>query len=129
MCESGYIQGINYYERSEVSNSDLTALKNLLHPVPMQPGVKEAAFRFGSLVDAIITEPDRVNYYKLTVDNVKYTDDEFRHAREMYRSLRMTARHDPFLAKVLEEAETQRFMVNKQQEFAYAGFNFTLDTR
>lgn len=118
-----------YYQRPEVSNSDLTALKNLLHPVPMQPGVKEAAFRFGSLVDAIITEPDRVNYYKLTVDNVKYTDDEFRHAREMYRSLRMTARHDPFLAKVLEEAETQRFMVNKQQEFAYAGFNFTLDTR
>ena len=118
-----------YYQRPEVSNSDLTALKNLLHPVPMQPGVKEAAFRFGSLVDAIITEPDRVNYYKLTVDNVKYTDDEFRHAREMYRSLRMTARRDPFLAKVLEEAETQRFMVNKQQEFAYAGFNFTLDTR
>lgn len=118
-----------YYQRPEVSNSDLTALKNLLHPVPMQPGVKEAAFRFGSLVDAIITEPDRVNYYKLTVDNVKYTDDEFRHAREMYRSLRMTARHDPFLAKVLEEADTQRFMVNKQQEFAYAGFNFTLDTR
>ena len=118
-----------YYQRPEVSNSDLTALKNLLHPVPMQPGVKEAAFRFGSLVDAIITEPDRVNYYQLTVDNVKYTDDEFRHAREMYRSLRMTARRDPFLAKVLEEAETQRFMVNKQQEFAYAGFNFTLDTR
>lgn len=118
-----------YYQRPEVSNSDLTALKNLLHPVPMQPGVKEAAFRFGSLVDAIITEPDRVNYYQLTVDNVKYTDDEFRHAREMYRSLRMTARRDPFLAKVLEEAETQRFMVNKQQEFAYACFNFTLDTR
>lgn len=118
-----------YYQRPEVSNSDLTALKNLLQPVPMQPGVKEAAFRFGSLVDAIITEPDRVNYYQFTVDDVQYTEDEFRHAREMYRSLRMTARHDPFLAKVLEEAETQRFMVNKQQEFAYAGFNFTLDTR
>lgn len=118
-----------YYQRPEVSNSDLTALKNLLHPVPMQPGVKEAAFRFGSLVDAIITEPDRVNYYQFTVDDVQYTEDEFRHAREMYRSLRMTARRDPFLEKVLEEAETQRFMVNKQQEFAYAGFNFTLDTR
>lgn len=118
-----------YYSRSEVSNSDLTALKNLLHPVPMPPGVKEAAFRFGNLVDAIITEPDRVNYYQLTVDGEQYTDDEFRHAKEMYRSLRMTARHDPFLAKVLAEAETQKFMVNKAQKFEYGGFPFTLPTR
>ena len=118
-----------YYSCTEVSNSDLTALKNLLHPVPMPPGVKERAFRFGTLVDAIITEPGRVNYYQLTVDDEQYTDDEFRHAKEMYRSLRMTARHDQFLAKVLEEAETQRFMVNKAQEFEYGSFPFTLDTR
>lgn len=119
----------SYYSRPEVSNSDLTALKNLLHPVPMPPGAREAAFRFGNLVDAIITEPARVNYYQLTVDGEPYTDDEFRHAREMHRSLRLTARHDPFLAKVMEEAETQRFMVNKAQQFDYGGFPFTLPTR
>ena len=122
------IQDINYYERSEVSNSDLTELKNLLHPRP-QFGDKEAAFRFGSLVDAIITEPDRVNYYQFTVDDVQYTEDEFRHAQEMYRSLRLEARNDAFLAKVLEIADTQRCMVNKQQQFDYGGFVFTLDTR
>lgn len=117
-----------YYNRSEVSNSDLTELKNLLHP-RMQFGDKEAAFRFGTLVDAIITEPDRVNYYRFTVDDVQYTEDEFRHAQEMFKSLRMEARHDQFLAKVLEIAETQRFMVNKQQQFEYGGLQFTLDTR
>lgn len=117
-----------YYNRSEVSNSDLTELKNLLHP-RMQFGDKEAAFRFGTLVDAIITEPDRVNYYRFTVDDVQYTEDEFRHAQEMFKSLRMEARHDQFLAKVLEIAETQRFMVNKQQQFEYGGLPFTLDTR
>lgn len=122
------IQDINYYERSEVSNSDLTELKNLLHSRP-QFGDKEAAFRFGSLVDAIITEPDRVNYYQFTVDDVQYTEDEFRHAQEMYRSLRREARNDAFLAKVLEIADTQRCMVNKQQQFEYGGFVFTLDTR
>lgn len=122
------IQDINYYERSEVSNSDLTELKNLLHPRP-QFGDKEAAFRFGSLVDAIITEPDRVNYYQYTVDDVQYTEDEFRHAQEMYRSLRREARNDAFLAKVLEIADTQRCMVNKGQQFEYGGFVFTLDTR
>ena len=118
-----------YYSRPEVSNSDLTALKDLLHPVPMPPGVKEAAFRFGSLVDAIVTEPDRVNYYRLTVDDEQYTDDEFRLAKEMHRSLRKTAWHDPFLAKVLEEAETQRCMANESQQFEYGSFPFTLPTR
>lgn len=117
-----------YYSRSEVSNSDLTELKNILHP-RMQYGDKEAAFRFGSLVDAIITEPARVDYYHLTVDDVQYTDDEFRHAQEMHKSLRMEARKDVFLAKVLECAETQRFMVNRSQPFTYCDFQFSLDTR
>lgn len=117
-----------YYRRSEVSNSDLTELKNLLHPRP-QFGDREAAFRFGTLVDAVITEPERVNYYRFTVDDVQYTEDEFLIAQDMYKSLKMEARRDPFLAKVLEMAETQRFMVNKQQVFEYGGFHFRLDTR
>lgn len=117
-----------YYSRSEVSNSDLTELKNILHP-HLQYGDKEAAFRFGSLVDAIITEPSRVDYYQLTVDDEQYTDDEFLHAQEMQKALRMEARKDAFLAKVLELADTQRFMVNKSQSFTYCGFPFALDTR
>ena len=118
----------SYYLRSEVSNSDLTSLKNILYP-RMQFGDKETAFRFGSLVDAIITEPARVDYYNFMVDDVKYFEDEFRHAQEMQKSLRMEARHDAFLSKVLEYAETQRFMVNKSQQFSYCDFPFTLDTR
>ena len=117
-----------YYNRPEVSNSDLTELKNLLHP-RMQFGDKEAAFRFGTLVDAIITEPARVNYYQFTVDDVQYTEEEFYHARQMNAALRSEAKRDPFLAKVLELADTQRFMVNKQQRFEYGGFPFHLDTR
>ena len=118
----------DYYLRSEVSNSDLTELKNLLHP-GMQCGDRETAFRFGSLVDAIITEPNRVNYYRNTVDDIQYSDDEFRHAKEMYRSLKQEARHDELLARALALADTQRCMVNKAQPFSYGGFCFTLDTR
>ena len=103
-------------------------LKNLLHP-SMQFGDKEKAFRFGTLLDAIITEPARVNYYRLTVDDVEYTSEEFQLAREMYKSLRMEARKDGFLSKVLKTADTQRFMVNHGQQFEYGGFPFRLDTR
>lgn len=118
----------DYYGRPEVSNSDLTALKELLHPRPVF-GDREAAFRFGSIVDAIITEPSRVDFLRMTVDGEPVNEDEFLHAREMQRALRAEARRDRFLAKVLECAETQRCMVNKAQPFENGGFRFTLDTR
>lgn len=117
-----------YYQRGEVSNSDLTALKELLHPHPVF-GDREKAFRFGSIVDAIITEPARVDFLRMTIDGEAVDPDEFLHAREMQRALRVESRRDPFLAKVLELADTQRFMVNKAQRFENGGFEFTLDTR
>ena len=117
----------SYYNRNEVSNSDLTELKNLLYP-RLQFGDKEKIFAFGSLVDAIITEPDRVNYYQLTVDDVKYTEDDFALAREMHKSLLMEARKDEFLDYVLKNSDTQKFMV-KEREFDYTGFKYHLPTR
>ena len=59
----------------------------------MQFGDKQQAFRFGTLVDAIITEPDRVNYYQLTVDDVQYTEDEFHHAKQMHHAERSGLLH------------------------------------
>ena len=118
----------NYYNRTEVSNSDLTALKEMLHPRAI-PGDREAAFRFGSLVDAIVTEPQRVNYYRNMVDDVIYSDDEMRHAIEMHKALLAEARSDSFLAMVLANSDTQHCMVRRQQPFTYCGFCFTLDTR
>ena len=117
-----------YYERDEVSNSDLTALKYMLHP-RMQYGDREAAFRFGTLVDALVTEPSRVDVFALTVDGEQYSEDEFAHAREMHNALRAEALRDRLLAMTLESAETQRVMVHKAQRFDYCGFPFTLDTR
>lgn len=123
-----YAPSENYYERGEVSNSDLTELKNLLHPMPVF-GDREAAFRFGSLVDAIITEPDRVNFYRYTVDDVQYSPQEFARATRLRDSLRAESRRDPFLARVLDQASTQTVMVNKAQRFLYGDFPFELDTR
>jgi hypothetical protein len=118
----------SYYQRPEVSNSDLTELKNLLHP-RLQYGDREQAFRFGSLVDAIITEPARVNHYERTVDGQAYTPEEFGRAMEMWRSLRAEARKDTFLALVLDQADTQRHMANRGQTFQYCQYRFRLDTR
>ena len=82
-----------YYQRSEVSNSDLTELKNLLYP-RTQYGDKEKTFKFGSLVDAMLTEPERVRYDKHTVDDVLYSGEDWELAQAMIKSLRMEARQD-----------------------------------
>lgn len=89
----------SYYSRPEVSNSDLTELKNYLYP-RAQYGDKEKAFKFGTLVDALITENERVRYDKLMVDDYVYTKDEFELGLEMRKALRKEAEKDQFLAVV-----------------------------
>lgn len=116
-----------YYNRTEVSNSDLTELKNMLYP-RLQYGDKEKIFAFGSLVDALVTEPARVNRFQLMVDDVKYTEDDFRLAMEMQKSLVRESRRDEFLAYVLNNSDTQKFMV-REREFEYCGLSYMLPTR
>lgn len=118
----------DYYCRPEVSNSDLTALKEAMHPRPAF-GNRERAFRFGSIVDAIITEPSRVDFLNRTIDGEPVDTDDFLHAQEMLRSLRSEARRDPFLNRVLADAQTQCCMFRHSQEFHNGGFSFCLDTR
>lgn len=124
----------NYYERSEVSNSDLTTLKNLLHPglaFRVDEAARQAAFRFGSLVDALITESDKVNHYSRTIadDPVPYSEAEWQHAMEMRSALLDEASRDQFLLKVLSTAHTQTAMVNPEQPLEYGMFPFSLPVR
>lgn len=117
-----------YYQRPEVSNSDLTELKNILYP-RTQYGDKEKAFKFGNLIDTMITEPERVRYDKRTVDDVTYSREDFELAEAMKRAIRMEARKDPLILYALERSDKQRFMVNQAQRFQYGSFEYTLDTR
>lgn len=125
---SNMTQPNDYFQRSEVSNSDLTALKEILHPRPYLRD-REKAFRFGTLVDALITEPQRVNHYQRTVDHTTYTPEEFSHGLQLLQALRQEAAKDHFLAKVLQSANTQTIMTQQQQPFLYDSFHFTLNTR
>jgi hypothetical protein len=117
-----------YFNRKEVSNSDLTELKHLLYP-RTEYGDKERAFRFGRLVDAMITEPDRVRYDKRKVDGEVYSGEDWALAEAMKKSLRAESRKDRFLEYVLKNAQAQKVMTNRNQEFDYGGFRYTLDTR
>ena len=117
-----------YYNRHEVSNSDLTELKNLLYP-RAQYGDKEKAFKFGTLFDAMVPETDKIRYDLLQVDGVQYSREDWELALAMQKSLRLEARKDKLLDYVLKHSDTQRFMVNRGQVFTYEDFQYSLDTR
>ncbi len=120
-----------YYQRSEVSNSDLTSLKYELHPQLdlLKPSAKELAFHLGTLVDGLVTEPKNSNHFRMTVGDEKYTKEEWNWGKKMLNAIRKASKKDPFLAYVLENAETQKCFVNPQQHFDVGCYSFDLPTR
>lgn len=117
-----------YYSRTEVSNSDLTALKNRLYPEQAFTGDPTNAFKMGTLVDALVTEPDEANHVRKTVGDYQYSDEEWKWGIRMRSAFNNAAENIPFLGYVRANADTQRVMV-KNQEFEFNGFLFKLDTR
>ena len=76
-----------YFLRPEVSNSDLGWLDEYFMPRE-QVGDREAAYRFGTLVDAIVTEPEKVDYFRRTVEGEVYSREDFDRAGQMKKALR-----------------------------------------
>lgn len=101
-----------YYDRSEVSNSDLSRLKEELYGAERDPS---NAFRFGNLIDHMITEPEKVNYFNFTCDEEPFTEEEFFRAEEMKKSFM----RDETARKILSLSDFQKVMVNPCQAFDY----------
>lgn len=112
-----------YFNRSEVSNSDLSFIKSYWEPNDVRMD-KEKAYRFGTLVDAVITEPERVDFLNYTVDDVQYSRDEFEQARAMKRSFMQ----DSLCAKMLEDSLCQKVM-SRSLNLNYGTLNYNLEAR
>lgn len=91
-----------YYNRPEVSNSDLSALKNYFMPKDYVMDVT-AAYRFGNLIDSLITEPNRCDHYNLRVDGEQFSRNEWDHASLMRKEFL----RDPMAAQMLNLAKGQ----------------------
>jgi hypothetical protein len=114
---------MGYYSRIEVSNSDLSWLKQQLYPREM-PDLTEA-YRFGSLIDAMITEPARVNYFKRTLDDEQFTVEDFAKAEEMKKSFYA----DEFCEMIARNSCGQKEMTVAKKPFEWRGYDFVLDVR
>lgn len=112
-----------YYERNEVSNSDLSWLNSYWKP-EMDEVVKQKAYKFGSLIDAIITEPETVDYFKYTVGQVQYSQEDFEKGIEMKKSFMK----DDLAKHILTQSETQKVMI-RSKNFNYDDVDFMLNVR
>ncbi len=113
-----------YFSRSEVSNSNLTELSKYWLPPEDRYDI-EAAYRFGTLIDMMITEPWKVNFFKRTCDGEQYTKEEFAIAEKMKASFWA----DPFCAALAKGSEMQKVSVKDDFEIQHGGIKFYLPVR
>lgn len=110
----------DYYKRSEVSNSDLSALKYSLEGIQM-PDMTDV-FAFGNLVDAMITEPHRIDWWRKLLDEQPTKD--FDKAKKMYD----VVQKDKHLQSILKNAKYQHVSIGNR-DFDYNGVEFSLPCR
>lgn len=120
-----------YFNRYEVSNSDLSKLKKYFYGAEFEPEPTEA-YRFGTLVDAIITEPEKVDYFRFTVDGEQYSPDEFAIAEEMKKAFRRDefcskmVGTDPFMGNL---CSFQKTWYRDSMQIFYGDYSFFLPVR
>jgi hypothetical protein len=95
----------DYFGRPEVSNSDLTWLFTELLSSQERRDFTDA-YRIGSLIDAMITEPQLVNYFKFTLNGEQYTPEEFALCEKMKDSFR----RDEFCRMFMLQCTGQKVM-------------------
>lgn len=114
----------SYYDHPYVSNSKLTALKRELSGADLIE--YPDAFRIGTLVDCMITEPGRIDYITRSIDAYQYTSDEINEARKMKRAFIA----DNFCAALLRASHMQQEFYIPAVIFNHsAGLSFDLDCR
>ena len=123
---SELINDINYRSFPAVSNSDLTWLEKYWMPEELFIDLRKA-YANGTLIDAMITEPQKVNYFKLTVegDDYQYSADEFEAAREMKKSFY----RDPFCAAFVKQCKFQHISYDPSFKVKHDGFEFSLPAK
>lgn len=113
-----------YYGRPELSNSDLSMLNKYWQTFQISYDI-DAAYRFGSLLDAMITEPWRVDYYLFTCAGMQYTPEEFALAEAMKQSFM----RDEFCRMFMGNSEFQTVLINPNFWIEYLGFRFRVPMR
>ena len=120
------IDDINYRSFPAVSNSDLTELEKYWMAGDQYIDLVRA-YANGTLIDAMITEPLKVDYFKHRVagESYLYTTDEFEAAKEMKKAFY----RDSFCAEFVKQCKFQHITYNPAFKVSTAGFDFSVPAK
>jgi hypothetical protein len=113
-----------YYSRPEVSNSTLSWIKAHFEPPAYAINLQQA-YKEGTLVDCLITEPHKVDFYQKRIDEYIYTEEEMARGKEMRDAF---WRH-PFCADLAKKSMMQKISVRAGFDIKHGSFLFHLDAR
>lgn len=114
---------VDYYDRSEVSNSDLSWLKAQSDTSDSHSDPYEA-YRIGTLLDVMITEPERFDPVNLRIGEYQYTVKELDMIRKMVKSFFS----DKFCFNLYQHSSPQSIYV-KDVQLEFEGIPFVLPMR
>lgn len=120
------INDSNYRQFPAVSNSDLGWLQEYWMNKQQIVDLR-SAYANGTLIDAMITEPHKVNYftYRVSGEDYLYTREEFERAKEMKKAFYK----DPFCSSFIKQCKFQHISYNPVFPITFEGFNFTLPAK
>lgn len=120
------INETNYRQFPAVSNSDLGQLDKYWNSAQKNMDLT-VAYANGTLIDCMITEPHRVDYFKYTIEGepYSYSKDEFDRAKEMKKSFYK----DEFCANFVKNCKFQHITYNPAFKITYEDLNFTLPAK
>lgn len=113
-----------YYAMEEASNSDLSILAKYWQSFQLSYDI-QAAYKFGTLIDCMLTEPDRLDWFRFTCAGEQYSREDFELAERMKKSFM----RDEFCRLILRSSELQRVTVNPRFQITYLGFTFSIAIR
>lgn len=117
------INAENYRAFPAVSNSDLGWLEKYWMPSGQVIDL-EKAYAAGTLIDCMITEPHRVDYfqYRVAGEQYCYTADDFARAEEMKKAFY----RDAFCAEMVQRCSFQRISYVSSFPMQHGAFGFSL---
>lgn len=120
------INDTNYRAFPAVSNSDLGMLQEYWMPQSRNMDLRKA-YANGTLIDCMITEPHRVDFYKLTVqgEDYQYSQDEFEAAKEMKKVFYK----DPFCSAFVKSCKFQHISYNPNFPITHDGISFNVPAK
>lgn len=116
----------NYRAYPAVSNSDLSWLDEQFKPLQFKIDL-QVAYANGTLIDAMITEPEKVDFFKLKVqgEDYQYSADEFEIAKEMKKAFYK----DSFCAEFAKSCKFQHISYVEDFKINFNGFDFSLPAK